>query len=55
MPNRAVGYLWLGLGGMRNAEMFRYMMSNRGDAGIASTVVDLAKWEVELRDTSSFI
>ncbi|HUD48005.1 MAG TPA: serine hydrolase domain-containing protein [Candidatus Baltobacteraceae bacterium] len=27
--NRAIGYLWLGPGGMRNADMFKYMMSIR--------------------------
>lgn len=48
VSNRAVGYLWLGPGGMGNAEMFKYMMSNRGDAGILSTVGDLAKWETAL-------
>jgi CubicO group peptidase (beta-lactamase class C family) len=48
VSNRAVGYLWLGPGGMGNAEMFKYMMSNRGDAGVLSTVGDLAKWEAAL-------
>jgi hypothetical protein len=33
---------------MRNADMFKYMMSNRGDAGLLSTVGDLAKWETAL-------
>lgn len=47
-PNRADGYLWLGPGGMRNADMFKFMSSNRGDAGILSTVLDLAKWDVAL-------
>jgi CubicO group peptidase (beta-lactamase class C family) len=48
VSNRAVGYLWLAPGGLGNAEMFKYMMSNRGDGGILSTVGDLAKWETAL-------
>jgi hypothetical protein len=47
-PDRAVGYLWLGPRGIRNADMFKYMSSNRGDAGILSTVTDLAKWDAAL-------
>jgi CubicO group peptidase (beta-lactamase class C family) len=48
VPNRAVGYLWIGPGGLRNAELFKYMMSNRGDGGILSTVIDLARWDATL-------
>jgi CubicO group peptidase (beta-lactamase class C family) len=46
--NRAEGYLWLGPGGLRNAGMFKYMMSNRGDAGVLSTVDDLIKFDAAL-------
>ncbi len=52
IPNRAAGYLWLGPGGLRNADMFKYMMSNRGDAGLLSTVLDLAKWDAALASTN---
>jgi hypothetical protein len=48
IANRCDGYLWLGPGGLRNAGMFRYMMSCRGDAGMVSTVLDLAKWDAAL-------
>ncbi len=51
-PNRAQGYLWLGPGGMRNADMFKYMASNRGDAGILSTVEDLVKWDAALNSNA---
>jgi CubicO group peptidase (beta-lactamase class C family) len=43
IPNRAVGYLWNGAGGLRNCDYLKYLMTNHGDRGILSTVLDLAK------------
>jgi CubicO group peptidase (beta-lactamase class C family) len=48
VPNRAVGYLWSGPGGLRNAEFLKYLMMNHGDRGILSTVSDLARFETAL-------
>jgi CubicO group peptidase (beta-lactamase class C family) len=48
VPNRAVGYLWTGPGGMRNGDYLKYLMANHGDRGILSTVLDLAKWDAAL-------
>jgi D-alanyl-D-alanine carboxypeptidase len=48
IPNRAVGYLWSGPGGLRNGEFLRFMMTNHGDRGIVSTALDLAKWDAAL-------
>ena len=45
IPDRAVGYLWYGPGGMRNGEFLKYLMTNHGDRGILSTALDLAKWD----------
>ncbi len=44
VQNRASGYLWLGPAGLRNGDYLKYMMTNHGDRGILSTVLDLAKW-----------
>jgi len=45
--NRATGYLWVG-GEYHNAEFLKYMMTNYGDRGLLSTVMDLAKWDSAL-------
>ena len=45
IPNRAVGYLWSGPGGLHNGDFLKYLMTNHGDRGILSTVLDLAKWD----------
>lgn len=47
--NLSEGYFWLGPGGLRNAGLFKYMVSNRGDAGILSTSGDIAKFAAALR------
>jgi CubicO group peptidase (beta-lactamase class C family) len=47
IPNRAVGYLWYGPGGLRNGEFLKYQMTNHGDRGILTTALDLIKWDVE--------
>jgi D-alanyl-D-alanine carboxypeptidase len=48
IPNRAIGYLWYGAGGLRNAEFLKFMMTNHGDRGILSTALDLARWDAAL-------
>jgi CubicO group peptidase (beta-lactamase class C family) len=48
VPNRAAGYLWFGAGGLQNGDFLKYMMTNHGDRGILSTVLDLAKWGTAL-------
>jgi CubicO group peptidase (beta-lactamase class C family) len=48
VPNRAIGYLWYGAGGLRNGEFLKYQMTNHGDRGILSTALDLAKWDAAL-------
>jgi CubicO group peptidase (beta-lactamase class C family) len=48
VPNRAVGYLWYGAGGFHDGDYLKYMMTNHGDRGILSTVLDLAKWDIAL-------
>jgi CubicO group peptidase (beta-lactamase class C family) len=48
VPKRAVGYLWLGAGGIRNGDFLKYLMTNHGDRGMLSTVLDLAKLDAEL-------
>jgi CubicO group peptidase (beta-lactamase class C family) len=48
--NISEGYLWLGPGGLRNSGFLKYMASNRGDAGILSTVTDIAKFANALRN-----
>ena len=52
VSNRAVGYLWSGLGGLRNGDFLKYLMTNHGDRGILSTVLDLAKWDAALSTDS---
>ena len=37
IPDRAVGYLWYGAGGMHNGEFLKYLMTNHGDRGMLST------------------
>jgi CubicO group peptidase (beta-lactamase class C family) len=46
VPNRAIGYLWTGPGGLRDADFLKYTITHQGDSGILSTVLDLAKWDV---------
>ena len=48
VPNRAAGYLWVGGGGLRNADFLKYLMMNQGDGGILSTAPDLAKFDAAL-------
>ena len=48
IPNRAAGYLWYGAGGLHNGDFLKYLMTNHGDRGILSTVLDLAKWTAVL-------
>jgi CubicO group peptidase (beta-lactamase class C family) len=48
VPGRAVGYLWAGPGGLRNAEYLKYLMMNHGDGGILSTAPDLARFDAAL-------
>src|SRR5262249_26300065 len=48
VPNRAIGYLWYGAGGLHNAEFLKYLMTNHGDGGILSTALDLARWDAAL-------
>jgi CubicO group peptidase (beta-lactamase class C family) len=48
IPNRAIGYLWYGAGGLHNGEFLKFQMTNHGDRGILSTVLDLAKWDAAL-------
>ena len=48
IPNRAVGYLWYGAGGLHNGEFLKYQMTNHGDRGILSTALDLIKWDAAL-------
>jgi D-alanyl-D-alanine carboxypeptidase len=48
ISNRAVGYLWNGLGGLRNGDFLKYLMTNHGDRGLLSTSLDLAKWDTAL-------
>jgi len=45
VPNRAIGYLWTGTGGLHDGDFLKYMMTHHGDSGILSTVLDLAKWD----------
>jgi CubicO group peptidase (beta-lactamase class C family) len=46
--NRAIGYVYHGPVGLRNGEYLKYLMTNHGDRGIVSTVLDLAKWDAAL-------
>jgi CubicO group peptidase (beta-lactamase class C family) len=48
IPNRAVGYLWYGAGGLRNGEFLKYLMTNHGDRGILTSALDLIKWDIAL-------
>jgi CubicO group peptidase (beta-lactamase class C family) len=48
VPNRAIGYLWYGAGGLHNGEFLKYQMTNHGDRGILSTALDLTKWDAAL-------
>ena len=48
IPNRAVGYLWDGAGGLHNGEFLKYQMTNHGDRGILTTALDLIKWDIAL-------
>jgi hypothetical protein len=48
VAGRAAGYLWNGVGGLRNGEFLRFLMTNHGDRGILSTALDLAKWDAAL-------
>src|SRR6516165_3984555 len=48
VPNRAIGYLWYGAGGLHNCEFLKSQMTNYGDGGILSTVLDLARWDAAL-------
>jgi CubicO group peptidase (beta-lactamase class C family) len=46
IPNRAVGYLWNGPGGLRNGEFLKYQMTNHGDRGILTTAPYLIRWDL---------
>jgi CubicO group peptidase (beta-lactamase class C family) len=46
IPNRAVGYLWYGAGGLHNGEFLKYQMTNHGDRGILTTALDMIKWDL---------
>ena len=54
IPDRAVGYLWYGAGGMHNGEFLKYLMTNHGDRGLLTTALDLAKWDNAL-DTDQLL
>ena len=51
VPNRAIGYLWYGAGGMHNCEFLKYQMTNHGDRGILSTALLIGPAATALRLT----